>query len=247
MSDTVETVTSTADSVAADASAPSPDSSPGSSAPAAEGAVTTAPASSSTGRTYSDADVQRIVRDRIAQAQRGFEKRQSEYETRIKNYEAVVARANAGIEGLARGFGFMPEAEKKPWEQDINSIREEMIKAQQESIQRVESARFMAMIQSDFDRVKATYPDYVDIDGFKDAFARNWKPGADPVAAAKPIVDKIDKLIAARTTKMAEEKAEAAKKVPVGKGGGTTPPSGKKDEGPLRSRLRGALAASRGN
>lgn len=246
MSDTVETVTSTAAPVTADTSTASPDSSP-SSVAAPDSAVTASPASSSpAGRTYTDADVQRIVRERIDQANKSFSKRQAEYDAKLKNYEQVVARANAGIEGMARGFGFLPEQEKKPWEQDINSIREETRQYQEQAIRRIEEARYYAAIQSDFDRVKQAFPEYVEIDGFKDAFARNWKPGSDPVAAAKPIVDKIDKLIATRTTKMAEEKAAAAKVAPVGKGGGTAS-SAKPEKGPLRSTLKAALAASRGN
>lgn len=244
MSEQIEsTVTSDAGSVAAESTAiPEPSSS--SAAAPDSAASSAAPASSPTGRTYSDAQVQEIIRARLAQANKSWEKRSAEYDRKLKEYESVVHRANAGIEGLARGFGFIQEPEKKPWEADIQATRKELSEQYEAQIRAIEERRMYAAIVSDFDRVKAAYPKYAGLPGFKDEFSRVWKPGQDPVAAVKAIVSEYEKVFAASSNAAAEEKEKALKSAPVGKGGGSS--SASKDEGgPLRKRLQGALRASR--
>jgi hypothetical protein len=241
--DTEMTVTPAADTVAADTTA-SPDSS-SSAAAAPDSAVTTTPASTPANRTYTDAQVQELIRGRVAQANKTWQTRLAEHEKKAKEYEAIVQRANAGIEGMARGFGFIKDEPEKPWAADIQSAREEVKQQYETQIREVEERRFLGMISNDFDRVKQAYPKYAGLPGFKDEFARAWKPGQDPVAAVKGIVSEYEKVFAATSNAVAEEKEKTLKTAPVGKGGGTSTSKTDEGGGPLRSRIKSALNSRR--
>src|SRR5512138_2575206 len=138
MSDEMTAVSSDAGTATAEPTS-SPDTST-SSATAAEttSSTTTTPASSSAGRTYRDEEVQNLIRTRLEQQKRSYEKRLSEFEKKQADYQKVVERANAGIEGLARGFGFLKEEEKKPWEADINPRLEAIQRQMDERVAKME-------------------------------------------------------------------------------------------------------------
>lgn len=194
-----------------------------------------------TGKTYTEADVQRIIRERVA----GQNKRFSELEKQQKQYEAMIQRLNGGFEAFGKGLGFIKEEETPPWQKDIQTLREEYDKRFSEHSQRVEQAQLMKQIKSDFKVVQSKYPDWADMPGFKDEFARRWDPEKDPAEVMKDVVAAYEKKLAARSNAAAEAKAETAKVVPAGKGGGGTASATTGKKGSFGDRAKAAIRAAK--
>ena len=66
------------------------------------------------GRTYSEDQVNAMIRGRIEQQKRSYEKRLSEYQQNQAKYEQAVTRMNSGIEAMGRGFGFIQDQQADP-------------------------------------------------------------------------------------------------------------------------------------
>jgi hypothetical protein len=149
---------------------------------------------------------------------------------------------NAGIENMGRGFGFIKDEQPQPvTRQDIEALNrsfdERWSKFQEEHQQK----QIYGQISSDWKSVESKYANYADLPGFKDAWAKGWEPGKDPMTVAATLVSAYEKKFALRANENAQVKQDRLRSAPVKSGGGTASASGKEEKVPLRKQFLAAL------
>lgn len=194
-------------------------------------------------RTYSDEQVQAMIRGRLDQQKRSYEKRLSEFHTKQEQYERAVSRMNQGIEAMGRGFGFIQDEQADPVSQRFSTLEKQMEEKFNQRFQKQEEDRIYNSIQNDWKAVSGKYTDWADLPGFKDAWAKSWAPNSDPVAIAAKIVEHYEKKFAARSNASAAVKEGRLRSAPVKPGGGTASGAKSEEQAPLRKSI---LAAIRG-
>ena len=195
-------------------------------------------------RTYTEDQVQAMIRGRIAQANKSYEKRLSEYQQKQAQYEQAVTRMNQGIEAMGRGFGFIQEQPNDPVSEKLSAFEKQMEERFNQRIQKQEEERLYNSIQTDWKAVSAKYADWAELPGFKDAWAKAWAPGQDSAALAAKIVEAYEKKFAARSNAVAANKEGRMRSAPVKAGGGTVSGAKSDEAVPLRKSI---LAALRGD
>lgn len=195
------------------------------------------------GRSYTEDQVQAMIRGRIAQANKSWEKRLSETQAKQAQYEQMVAKMNSGIEAMGRGFGFIPEQTTDPVSEKLSAFEKQMEEKFNQRIQKQEEERLYNSIQNDWKAVSSKYEEWADLPGFKDAWAKSWAPGSDASALAAKLVEAYEKKFAARSNQSAAVKEGRLKSAPVKAGGGTVAGSKSDETIPLRKQI---LAAMRG-
>ena len=193
------------------------------------------------GRSYTEDQVQAMIRGRIAQANKSWEKRLSEYQSKQQQYEQAVQRMNSGIEAMGRGFGFIQDQQADPVSEKLSALEKQMEEKLNQRFQKQEEDRLYNSIQNDWKAVSAKYADWADLPGFKDAWAKSWAPDADPAALAAKLVEAYEKKFAARSNQAAAVKEGRLKSAPVKAGGGTVAGSKSDEKIPLRKHILAAL------
>jgi hypothetical protein len=220
------------------------------STPGSEGgAAIPAAASASPGtgtppsRSYTQEDVERIIRTRVAEQKGSFDKRFADLQKQLQERDAILQRASAGIDGMARGFGFVKdEAPQYVTMDQLHSLKEETLREQQTAFLRNKA-------ESDWEKVNAKHPSYAKLPGFKHAFLEQW--GQNPMGGAE-LADAIAEqysafekaTVEARMKEYAEKKAATQTAVvPSGKGAVATPSA---EKGSLQARIKARLTAAQG-
>jgi hypothetical protein len=199
------------------------------------------------GKTYSEADLQRVLRGRIEQQNRAHAKQLNEYRQKQAEYEAVVQRMNSGIENMGRGFGFIKDEQPAPvTREDIQNLERQFDERFSARLEEVEQKRIYGQIQGHWKNVEQQYAEFAALPGFKEAWAKQWSPDKDPNVLAQNLVASYEKVFAARANAAAKAKDDRLKAAPVKAGGGTASvPGAGGEKVPLRKQMMAAIAASR--
>jgi hypothetical protein len=194
-------------------------------------------------RSYTQEDVERIIRTRVAEQKGSFDKRFADLQKQLQERDAILQRASAGIDGMARGFGFVKdEAPQYVTMDQLHSLKEETLREQQTAFLRNKA-------ESDWEKVNAKHPSYAKLPGFKHAFLEQW--GQNPMGGAE-LADAIAEqysafekaTVEARMKEYAEKKAATQTAVvPSGKGAVATPSA---EKGSLQARIKARLTAAQG-
>jgi hypothetical protein len=208
---------------------------------------TSAPQSAPAGKTYSEADLQRVLRGRIEQQKRSYEKQLGEYRTKQEQYDAVVQRMNSGIEQMGRGFGFIKEDAPAPvTHESIQNLERQFDQRLNERFEEMQQRQIYGQIQGHWKNVEQKFGEWADMPGFKDAWAKQWDPNKDPMSLAANLVSVYEKKFAARSNATATAKDARLKSAPVRPGGGTaSAPSGAGEKVSFSKQLMAAMNASR--
>lgn len=199
-------------------------------------------------RTYSEEHFQKTLRERLEQQKRSFEKKLAESQKKQEEYERVMQRANAGIEAMGRGFGFIKDEPPKPvGHEDIQSLRESMQKEFQDQIRQLRQEEFVSRLKAGWAKVETSMPEFSKVRGFQRTWAEYQaeSPDKDPLVIAKEIASEYEKIYASRANAEAARKDDtkssaALRSTPAG---GT--PSKSETKAPLRRQLAAALEAAR--
>lgn len=196
---------------------------------------------SASGRQYTEDQVQSMIRARIAQQQKAHQKQLSEYQSKQQAYEAAVQRMNSGIEAMGKGFGFIQEEKADPFSERFSALERQMEEKFEQRLKKQEEDRLYSSITNDWKTVTGKHSAWADLPGFKDAWAKSWTPGSDPVAVADKIVEHYEKVFAARGNASAAVKEGRLKSAPVKAGGGSIAGSKSDDKVPMRKSIIAAL------
>lgn len=201
-------------------------------------------------RTYSEEHLQKVLRERLEQQKRSYEKRLSEFETKTKQYEGYWERLSQAEYARAKALGYVQEEQPKPvTQQDIESRFAEFERRMSEQQQKVEEARLYNKLKADYEHGEREAGDWAQVPGFKQAFVDAWGKSngtKSPAEIAKAIVSGYEKVLAARQNQVAATKEATLKSQPVKGGGGTASPAPADAGGPMHKQIMAALRASRG-
>jgi hypothetical protein len=197
-------------------------------------------------KTYTEDQLQRVVRGRIEQQNRSHQKQITEYRQKQAEYEAVVKKMNGGIEAMGRGFGFIQDEQPTPvTHESIQALQKQFDERLNQRFDEMNQRQIYTQIQGHWKGVEQKYADYASLPGFKDAWAKQWDPNKDPMSIAADLVSAYDKVFAAKTNAATATKEARLKAAPVKSGGGTASPSKGEEKIPLRKQMIAAIAASR--
>jgi uncharacterized phage infection (PIP) family protein YhgE len=206
-----------------------------------------APASAS--KSYSEDQVQQTIRARLEQQKRSYEKRLAEFQKKHDEYEKVIQRANAGIEAMGRGFGFIQDEPPKPvGQEDIQSLRAEFDKRFEQHQQQLQREQIVSQLKTGWAKVESSMPEFSKVRGFQRVWAEYQAESLDkdPVVIAKEIASDYEKIFASRANAAAEKKDEIKGSAAIPRAAPATGTPSKADEKvPLRHKLAAALKASR--
>jgi uncharacterized protein (DUF4415 family) len=184
-----------------------------------------------------------MIRARIAQQQKAHAKQLTEYQQKQAQYEQMTTRMNQGIEAMGRGFGFIQDEKADPVSERFSSLEKQMEEKLEARFRKQEEERLYQGITNDWKAVSTKYEEWADLPGFKDAWAKSWAPGVDPVAAAAKLVEAYEKRFASKANASAEVKEGRLRSAPVRSGGGTVASAKSEESIPLRKQI---LAAFKG-
>ena len=192
-------------------------------------------------RSYTQDDINKIIRARLAQQKGAYEKQISEFKSQQARYEQAVGRMNQGIEAMGRGFGFIQDEQRDPVSDKFSQFERQFEEKLNQRFQKAEEERLYTSIQNDWKAVSEKHKEWASLPGFKDAWAKSWAPGQDPNAVAAKLVSAYEQAFAARANATAAGKEARLRSAPVKPGGGTVAGAQSENKVPLRKSILAAL------
>lgn len=227
------------------AATPESTSTPESASTAAPVSATPAPGGAQpTSRTFSQEDVNRLIRERVAQEKRSSEKRYAELQQRAQQYEAYLGQLSQAEYARAKAMGYIkdeqPEYVTKEALQEMNKSLDERVNGQ---LAKIREAEMYQRVKSDWSKVETAFADYAKLPGFKAAWADKWDGYGDPMEIAKVLTAEYEKFYASRQAAAVAEKEKAARAAPLKPGGGTVSSAKSDEKVSLRQKIRTAMAS----